>query len=248
MEQRQEGSLGQHRTHIAKRSLGHIVVEHQRRNVRERLDGRRGAIRCGHAVDDLGDTLLEMRHELDIEAAQRSLEHAGVGNDVCGLTASELAHGKCDLFSSRHLASDELLKRQVHMHARRDGINADLGARAMTALALERNAKTKHARERWASVEHQAKRRLAVDVHGEGSLGTRVLEQTIGDGGTGALKGLFTRLEQQLNRGVGLYELGLAAFKQTSRTKQRRRMHIVTACVHAAVGGGKRLARFFRNG
>ena len=80
-------------------------------------------------------------------------------------------------------------------------------------------------------------------MHGEGSLGTRVLEQTIGNGGAGALKGLLARLEQQLNRGVGLYELGLAAFKQTSRTKQRRRMHIVTACVHAAVGGGKGFAR-----
>ncbi len=247
MEQRQEGGLGQHRTHIAKRGLGHIVVEHERRNVRERLDGRRCAIRCSHAIDDLGDTLFEVSHELNIKAAQRSLEHTGVGNDVCGLTASELAHGKCDLFSSRHLASDELLKRQVHMHARRDGIDADLGARAMAALALERDAKTVHTRERWASVEHQAKRRLAVDVHGERGLGARILEQAVGNGGTGTLKGLLTRLEQQLDRGVCLHKLCLTRLEQSGRAKQRRRVHIVAAGVHAAIGGGKRLARLLGN-
>ena len=84
-------------------------------------------------------------------------------------------------------------------------------------------------------------------MHGEGSLGTRVLEQAIGNGGAGALKGLLTRLEQQLDRGVGLYKLCLAAFKQTSRAKQRRRVHIVAAGVHTAIGGSEGLARLLGN-
>lgn len=112
----------------------------------------------------------------------------------------------------------------------------------MAALALKRDAKTVHARERRAAVEHQAKRRLAVNVHGEGGLGTRVLQQTVGDGGAGTLKGFLARLEQQLNRGVGVDKLGLAGLEQARRTKQRRRVHIVSACVHAAVRRGERLA------
>ena len=61
------------------------------------------------------------------------------------------------------------------MHADRDGVDADLGARAMATLALQRDAETVHARERRTPIEHQAKRRLAIDMHGKGGLGTRVL-------------------------------------------------------------------------
>ena len=118
----------------------------------------------------------------------------------------------------------------------------------MTALALQRDAETVHARERRAAVKHQAKRRLAIDMHGKGDLRARVLQQTVGDGGAGTLKGFLARLEQQLNRGVGINKLCLARFEHTSRTKQRRRVHIVTASVHAAVGGCKGLAGFLGNG
>ena len=52
-----------------------------------------------------------MSHELDIEAAQRSLEHAGVGNDVGSLTAGKLTNGKCNFLGRRHLAGDKLLER-----------------------------------------------------------------------------------------------------------------------------------------
>ena len=183
-----------------------------------------------------------MLHELDVEATQRSLEHTSVGDDICGLTAGELANGKRDLLGRRHLAGDELLKRQMHMDAGRDGVDADLGARAMAALALKRDAKTVHARERRAAVEHQAKRRLAIDMHGKGGLGTRVLQQTVGDGGAGTLKGFLARLEQQLNRGVGVDKRRLAGLEQARRSKQRRRVHIVSTCVHAAVRRGERLA------
>ena len=79
-------------------------------------------------------------------------------------------------------------------------------------------------------------------MHGKGGLGTRVLQQTIGDGGAGTLKGFLARLEQQLNRGIGVDKLGLAGLEQARRTKQRRRMHIVTASMHAAVRRGERLA------
>ena len=189
-----------------------------------------------------------MSHELNIKAAQRSLEHAGVGNDVGRLATGKLTHGQCDLLDRRHFASNELLKRQVHMDAGRDGVDADLGARAMSALALQRDAETIHARKRRAPIEHQAERRLAVNVHGKGRLRARVLQQTVGDGGAGTLKGFLARLEQQLNRSVGINKLCLARFEHTSRTKQRRRVHIVTASVHAAVGGCKGLAGFLGNG
>ena len=118
----------------------------------------------------------------------------------------------------------------------------------MTTLALERDAKTVYTRKCRAAIEHQAKRRLAVNVHGKGGLGTRVLQQAIGDGSAGALKGLLARLEQQLNRGVGINKLCLAGLEQARRTKQRRRVHIVATSVHAAVGGSERLARFLGNG
>ncbi len=85
-------------------------------------------------------------------------------------------------------------------------------------------------------------------MHGKGDLRARVLQQTVGDGGAGTLKGFLARLEQQLNRGVGINKLSLARFEHTSRTKQRRRVHIVTASMHAAVDRGKRLARLFRDG
>ena len=247
MEQRQEGGLWQRRTHVAKRSLGHIVIEYERRNIRERLDSHRRTIGRGNAFDDLRDAGLEMLHELDVEAAQRAFEHAGIWYNVGRLATGKLANGQCDLLGRRHFASDELLKRQVHMDAGRDGVDTDLGARAVAALALKRDAETVHARERRAAVEHQAKRRLAIDMHGKGGLGARVLQQTVGDGGAGALKGFLARLEQQLNRGVGVDKLGLAGLEQARRTKQRRRMHIVSACVHAAVDGGKRLSRLLGN-
>ena len=112
----------------------------------------------------------------------------------------------------------------------------------MATLALQRDAETVHARERRAAVEHQAKRRLAINVHGKGSLGTRILQQTVGDGSARSLKGLLTRLEQQLNRGIGVDKLCLARLEHTGCTKQRRRVHIVSACVHAAVRRGERLA------
>ena len=134
------------------------------------------------------------------------------------------------------------------MDAGRDGVDADLGARAMAALALERDAETVHARKRRAPIEHQAERRLAVDVHGKGSLGARVLQQAIGDGSARPFKGLLARLEQQLHRGVGLHKLGLAGLEQARRTKQCRRVHIVTASMHAAIGGCKGLAGFLDNG
>ena len=175
VEQRQEGGLGQHRAHVAKRRLRHIVIEYEWGNIRERLNSRRRTIGRGNAFDDLRDTSLEVLHELDIEATQRSLEHTSIRDDICGLTASELTHGKRDLLGRRHLARDKLLKRQVHMHAGRDGVDADLGARAMATLALQRDAETVHARERRTPIEHQAKRRLAIDMHGKGGLGTRVL-------------------------------------------------------------------------
>lgn len=118
----------------------------------------------------------------------------------------------------------------------------------MAALALKRDAKTVHARERRAAVEHQAKRRLAIDMHGKGGLGTRVLQQTVGDGGAGTLKGFLTRLEQQFDGGIGVDKLGLAGLEQARRTKQRRRVHIVTTSMHAAIGGCKGLAGFLGNG
>lgn len=118
----------------------------------------------------------------------------------------------------------------------------------MAALALQCNAETVHARKRRASIEHQAKRRLAIDMHGKGGLGTWVLQQTVGDGGAGTLKGFLARLEQQLNCGVSVDKLGLAGLEQTGRAEQRRRMHIVATSVHAAVGGSERLARFLDNG
>ena len=118
----------------------------------------------------------------------------------------------------------------------------------MAALALQRDAETVHARKRRAPIEHQAERRLAVDVHGKGSLGARVLQQAIGDGSAGSLKGLLTRLEQQFDGGIGVDKLGLAGLEQTGRAEQRRRMHIVATSVHAAVGGSERLARFLDNG
>ena len=118
----------------------------------------------------------------------------------------------------------------------------------MAALALQRDAETIHARKRRAPIEHQAERRLAVNVHGKGRLRARVLQQTVGDGGAGTLKGFLARLEQQLNRSVGVNKLCLARFEHTSRTKQRRRVHIVTASVHAAIGGCKGLAGFLGNG
>ena len=118
----------------------------------------------------------------------------------------------------------------------------------MAALALERDAETVHARKRRTAVEHQAKRRLAVDMHGKGRLRTRVLQQAIGDGSAYPFKGLLARLEQQFDGGIGVDELGLAGLEQASRTKQRRRVHIVTASVHAAVGGCKGLAGFLGNG
>ena len=89
---------------------------------------------------------------------------------------------------------------------------------------------------------------MAVDVHGKGSLGARVLQQAIGDGSAGSLKGLLTRLEQQFDGGIGVDKLGLAGLEQTGRAEQRRRMHIVATSVHAPVGGSERLARFLDNG
>ena len=248
MEKRQESRLGQHCAHVAKRHLSHIAVEYKRRNIRKRLDGRRRTICCGNAVYDLRDAGLEVLHELDVKAAQRAFEHAGIWDDVGRLATGKLTHGQCDLLGRRHFASDKLLERQMHMHAGRDGVDANLGARAMAALALKRDTKTVHARERRAAVEHQAERRLAIDMHGKGDLRTRVLQQTVGDGGAGTLKGFLARLEQQLDRSVGINKLCLARFEHTSRTKQRRRVHIVTASVHAAVGGCKGLAGFLGNG
>ena len=198
-------------------------------------------------MDDLLHALFGKLAGLGVKTAQGALHLAALGDDVGRQAAGELTHGQCNFLGRRNLAGDKLLERQVHMHARRDGVDADLGAGTMAALALERDAETVHARECWASVEHQAKRRLAVDVHGEGSLGTRVLKQAVGNGGASALKGLLARLEQQLDCGIGLYELRLARLEQTSRTKQRRRVHIVAASMHAAVGRSKGLARFFRN-
>ena len=189
-----------------------------------------------------------MLHELNIKAAQRSLKHAGVGDDVGRQAAGKLTNGKCDFLGRRHLAGDELLKCQMHMHAGRDGVDANLGARAMAALALKRDAKTVHARERRAAVEHQTKRRLAIDMHGKGSLGARVLEQAIGDGSACPLKGLLARLEQQFDGGIGVNELSLAGLEQARRTEQGRRVHIVAAGMHATVGRSERLARFLGNG
>ena len=85
-------------------------------------------------------------------------------------------------------------------------------------------------------------------MHGKGSLGARVLQQAIGDGSAGSLKGLLTRLEQQFDGGIGVDKLGLAGLEQTGRAEQRRRMHIVATSVHAPVGGSERLARFLDNG
>ncbi len=85
-------------------------------------------------------------------------------------------------------------------------------------------------------------------MHGKGRLRARALEQAVGDGSACSLKGLLARLEQQLNRGVGINKLCLAGLEQARRTKQRRRVHIVTASMHAAVGGSERLAGFLGNG
>ena len=89
---------------------------------------------------------------------------------------------------------------------------------------------------------------MAVNVHGKSRLRTRVLQQAIGDGSACPFKGLLARLEQQFDGGVGLHKLGLAGLEQARRTKQRRRVHIVTASMHAAIGGCKGLAGFLDNG
>ena len=56
------------------------------------------------------------------------------------------------------------------------------------------------------------------------------------------------RLEKQFDGGVGLHKLGLAGLEQARRTKQRRRVHIVTASMHATIGGCEGLAGFLDNG
>ena len=84
-------------------------------------------------------------------------------------------------------------------------------------------------------------------MHGKGGLGAWVLQQTVGDGSACPLKGLLTRLEQQFDGSIGVDKLGLAGLEHTSRTKQRRRVHIVTASMHAAVRRGERLARLLGN-
>ena len=63
-----------------------------------------------------------------------------------------------------------------------------------------------------------------------------------------SLKGLLTRLKQQFDGGIGVDELALAGLEQARRTKQRCRVHIVTASMHAAIGGCKGLAGFLDNG
>ncbi len=60
-------------------------------------------------------------------------------------------------------------------------------------------------------------------------------------------KGLLTRLEQQLHRGVGLHKLGLAGLEKRA-APSRAVAYIVAAGMHATVGGSERLARFLGNG
>ncbi len=62
----------------SQRCLGHVVIEHER-GTSESVDGCRVRDMLGHAVDDLGDTVLKVLHELNVKAAQRSFEHAVSG-------------------------------------------------------------------------------------------------------------------------------------------------------------------------
>lgn len=140
MEQRQEGGLGQHCAHVTKRRLSHIAVEYER-GTSESVSIVAG-VRYVAATPLTTSAMRVLRCSMSSTSkAQRAFQHAGIWDDVGSLTAGELTHGKCDLLGRRHLAGDKLLERQVHMHARRDGVDANLGARAVTTLALERDAK-----------------------------------------------------------------------------------------------------------
>ena len=136
----------------------------------------------------------------------------------------------------------------MHVHARGDGIDADLGAGTVTALALERDAEPIDARERRVAVEHKPDRRLAVHVHGKPGRRRRALEQPVGNGGTGTLKGLLAGLEQQLDGTAELRHLFFARLEQLGGAEQRRGMHVMPAGMHAAVLARKGLTRLLGNG
>ena len=133
------------------------------------------------------------------------------------------------------------------MHARRDGVDANLGARPVTTLALERDAKTVYTRKCRAAIEHQAERRLTVDVHGKGSLGARVLEQAVGDGS--ACPSKVSSPGWNSNFTVALASTSSASRALSKRAAPSRAVaYIVAAGMHATVGGSERLARFLGNG
>ena len=69
-------------------------------------------------------------------------------------------------------------------------------------------------------------------MHGKGDLRTRVLQQTVGDGGAGTLKGFLARLEQPEERAA---EVGFGG-ELLQYPEEYRRVHVVAAGVHDAGG------------
>ena len=179
-----------------------------------------------------------------VERAQRPLHVDLVGHDVrraSGLHAADREHA---LF---------VVERHEPRHELRGSRHRILELRAhgpVTARPVHREAQFVACGHVFPGPEPEGPDlQLGFDVLADDGPHVVALERLFGQHQRGSARvALLARLEQQFDGGIGVDELGLAGLEQASRTKQRRRVHIVTASVHAAVGGCKGLAGFLGNG
>ena len=112
-------------------------VANERWNIAENLEFHFGAISDCDIFHDFANAADELRAQIVVENAQRSLHGGGLRNNVERAACRKLADGERRFLVGWHFARDQFLQREVDVHGGIDRIDAEGWHGAVGALAGE---------------------------------------------------------------------------------------------------------------
>ena len=187
------------------------------------------------------------------DGAQGAHQLGGLGQNVGGGAALELADGQGALLEGRDLPGQKVLKGLIDVHPGVDGVHAVLGHAAVGALAGHGDGDSVaggHQRPLAGEEGARGIGRVGPDVHGEGrvhmgGLQDAVLQHGLAAGKAQGVGALLVRLEHQLHAAV---QLALVLLQQLRRAQQHGGVQVVAAGVGRVALGGKGKAGLLPHG
>ena len=217
--------------HVAQHVVRHRLVAHKRAHLGKRLDLHRRVVHGGRAFCHLAHAAHQQCAGLLVVCADGTAQHGRVRDDVRRRAGHKLSHSQHAGLRGFAFARDELLQREMNVHAHVDGVNGNVRVRAVRAAPVDRDLKPVYGGHHHARVvvHHKAHGRFARrHVVGERRVHRRVFEQPVFQHVARALKRLLRGLKHQFHRAAKRVFVFLQHFR---RRQKHRRVHVVSAGV-----------------